>query len=673
MAYTIAYTDEANNGVIVVEDRTINNQTSIKIPGRQYTGYGPAIAENFLHMLENFSSSNPPPRPTEGQLWYDNTLGIEQLKVYDGTSWVPAGGLNKGTNEPDVALTQEGDLWVDTDNRQLYLNSGSEWILIGPDFADGLATGSSPRQIVAIDNQVYSVTVIEVDAQVVSIISSFEFTPKTVIPGFTTIRPGINLANRDITGSGIPKFIGRAETAEALLVNNEPVEAGNFLRGDAVSTTLFPINIQNNSGVVIGTDAALNIGIEGQAGLIEHQIEGSSIDVRVKSGGISQTVLRVDSAQRLGINNEAPDEALDVIGNAKISGTLQIDSTQQSTDFDTGAIVTKGGVGVAKNLNVAGDSTFANLATFANVRPDGNNTRNLGSSNEKWQQVFATDFIGDLTGNVNGTVSGIAGEAEQLETATTFRITGDVAANDIVFDGKTGGSFKTFTTTLNNAVISSKDSVLSTLGTDELLLNRTEGTSGLFKVSQKTLLDSVPTNPPGVVMPYVGDTEPPGWKFCDGSEYLKADYSDLFEAIGFKFGGESTVTPGFFRVPDLRGRMPLGADNMGGTSADTVQASYADFVGAEGGQEDTEIAVQNLPQHVHDLRSTDGEQFFATREDNTTPVGNESTASAPTSFGNAQKIPNSGGVDSADELGQPLNLMNPSLTFNYIIYMGRIL
>ena len=52
MAYSIPYTDEANNGVIIVEDRTLNNQTSIKIPGRQYTGYGTAIAENFLHLLE---------------------------------------------------------------------------------------------------------------------------------------------------------------------------------------------------------------------------------------------------------------------------------------------------------------------------------------------------------------------------------------------------------------------------------------------------------------------------------------------------------------------------------------------------------------------------------------------------------------------------------------------
>lgn len=674
MAYSIPYTDEANNGVIIVEDRTLNNQTSIKIPGRQYTGYGPAIAENFLHILENFASPTEPARPTEGQLWYDTTTSAEQLKVYDGTSWVPAGGLNKGENEPDVSFTQEGDLWVDTDNQQLYLNNGAEWILIGPDFADGLATGASPRQVIGIDNETYSVTVIEVNAQVVAIISSREFTPKTTIPGFSTIRPGINLTNRDITGDGIPRFIGRAETAEALLVNNEPVDAGNFLRGDAVSTTLFPINIQNNDGIVIGTDAALNVGVEGQAGLIEHQIEGSSIDVRVRREGSSRTVLRIDGSQRLGINNEAPDEELDVTGNVKASGTLQIDSTLQSTDFDNGSVVTKGGVGIAKNLNVAGNSTFANLSTFSNVVPDGNNTRNLGSPNEKWQQIFATDFIGNLTGNVSGTLSGVAGSAEQLESATTFRISGDISANDVIFDGRTGGSTKTFETTLANAVISEKEEVQNTLRSDEVLINRNEGTTGLFKISQDTLLGAVPVNPPGVVMPYVGDDLPDGWKFCDGSEYLKSDYPELFSAIGFKFGGESSVTPGFFRVPDLRGRMPLGADNMGGTSADVTEAGYADSVGAEGGQENVTITVENLPEHVHDLRSSDGEQFFAVRNDNSTPEGNERTFDASTSFGNGQAIPNSGGIEQpAAGLGNDLNIMNPTLTFNYIIYMGRVL
>ena len=36
-----------------------------------------------------------PTNPVEGQLWYDTTAGGEQLKVYDGTTWVASGGLKK--------------------------------------------------------------------------------------------------------------------------------------------------------------------------------------------------------------------------------------------------------------------------------------------------------------------------------------------------------------------------------------------------------------------------------------------------------------------------------------------------------------------------------------------------------------------------------------------------
>jgi len=86
MAYSIPYTDEANNGTITVVDSTLNEQTSLKFPGRNFSGYGPVIAENFLHLLESFAGSTEPARPTEGQLWYDTTTGSEQLKVYDGTN-----------------------------------------------------------------------------------------------------------------------------------------------------------------------------------------------------------------------------------------------------------------------------------------------------------------------------------------------------------------------------------------------------------------------------------------------------------------------------------------------------------------------------------------------------------------------------------------------------------
>jgi microcystin-dependent protein len=672
MAYTIPYTDEANNGSITVVDSTIDQTTSIKFPGRNSTAYGTAIAENFLHILENFASATEPARPTEGQLWYNTTPGAEQLKVYDGTSWVPAGGLSKGADEPDVALTQTGDLWVDTDNQQLYLNSGSGWVLVGPSFSDGLATGVSPLSIVGTDNATYQVIQVEVNAQPVAIIASDQFTPKVVIPGFTTIYPGFNLASRDITGDGTPTYVGTAEKAESLVVSGDTVLAGNFLRGDTTSTTLFPLNIQNNTGVVIGTDAALNIGVEGQAGIIQHQIEGSNIDIRIKNQGRTSTVLRIDSELRLGVNNEAPDEALDVVGNIQTDSALFVNGVDQSSTIGTGSIITKGGVGIAKNLNVGGNAQILGITTLANTIPDGNNTRNLGASASKWQNVYATTFIGNLTGNVNGTVSGVAGSANKLTSASTFRITGDITADDVVFDGQTGGSTKTFVTTIGNAIVSSKDETTTSQIDDELLINRTSGATGLYKISRRNLLSAVPVNPVGVVQAYAGTTVPSGWLLCDGKEYRISEYSLLFDAIGYQFGARTLVTTGFFKVPDLRGRLPLGADNMGGTSADVVTADYADGVGQIGGSETESILVENLPEHVHDLRGDSGDQYYALRDVSGTPRDTDAIVyDAPTGLGNGQALPNSGGVLTSEELGTALNIMPPTMTMSYIIYTGR--
>ena len=87
MPYQIEYTDSINKGSIIVEDATLNTETSITLPGRNVTSYGQAVSENFLHLLENFASANAPARPVEGQLWYDTSDGVNQLKLYDGTTW----------------------------------------------------------------------------------------------------------------------------------------------------------------------------------------------------------------------------------------------------------------------------------------------------------------------------------------------------------------------------------------------------------------------------------------------------------------------------------------------------------------------------------------------------------------------------------------------------------
>ena len=99
---------------------------------------------------------------------------------------------------------------------------------------------------------------------------------------------GLTLSNRDITGDGVAKFYGTAEKAESLIVNNVNVSAGNFLRSDVVSTTLNGLNVQNNAGINYGINSEMNIGIEGNAGIIQHQVAGSNIDLRVRNEGISK-------------------------------------------------------------------------------------------------------------------------------------------------------------------------------------------------------------------------------------------------------------------------------------------------------------------------------------------------------------------------------------------------
>jgi microcystin-dependent protein len=700
MAYTIQFTDSSNKDPIVVEDGTINTETTLSLPGKNSTGYGQVIAEDLLHLLENFASPTEPSRPVEGQLWYNNDTN--QLLVYDSTNWVPAGGLRKSINQPDPTEALDGDLWVDTDNQQLYLFSGSTWILVGPTFSEGLSTGTFPTTIVGQDNVEYTVLEVQVRAQVVAIIAFDTFVPKATITGFAaqTIRPGINLANRDTDADGANnvKFFGTAEKAESLIINNLSVPAGNFLRGDAESTTTFPLNIQNNSGIAYGINAEMNIGIEGSAGVIQHNIEGSNVDVRVRNAGSSSTVLRVDSNLRVGINNVAPDEALDVTGNILSSGVIRTNDTTESTTIGNGALIVKGGTGIAKSLNVGENALVQKTLTLGNVDltvdtaesdvllPDSNNTRSIGRSDLRFRRMYATTFIGNLEGIVSGNVSGKAGSADRLTSATTFRLQGDVETVEQSFDGQTGGGLKAFDISISNSIISGKEQITSSQADDEFIVNRVTGDTGLKRISRSSLFGAISgLTPIGSIMPYAGATEPAGWKFCNGQELSQGLYETLFEIIGFTYAPEVEVTAGFFKVPDLRGRFPLGNLAMGGsapavTSPDTrTRGTNASTLGASDGSDDATIGVDNLPEHQHDMKDPAGRQFFAVREavgTGTKPLGVSDSKFVDGADDLSERLSNTGGVDidaaGVSSTGNALDIINPYQTINYIIYTGRV-
>ena len=678
MAYTIKYTDPTKLAeAIEVEDNTLNTDTSLGIPGKNLSSYGNVIGENFLHLLENFANSSAPSNPVEGQLWYDNNK--KQLLVWDSTTWVASGGLKKDVTEPEASSSTIGDLWVNTDTQQLYLFTGSTWILVGPEFSDGLSTGAVARTYTGTDNQEYTVLVLEIKAKPAIIIATNEFTPKPVINGYSTIKPGINISTLDITGQGVLTVIGVAESAKNLEVGTATVAASNFLRGDIVSTTSKLFRVRNNQGLQVGTSDNLNLSIDGNDAVISNNIAGAAIDLRVNESGNLATAVKIASNRNVGIQTIAPDYPLDVNGIIHNNDTILSTSTANSTSTITGAIQTTGGIGVAKNIFVGENLTVNGTTTLTgNIEP-ASNSFNIGSPTNKVNHVYSDTFTGEtfigrfqgpLTGNVNG-------KATRLASSTTFKIDGDVSSQEIAFDGATGSSTKTFNTVIDPTFITNKDFPDENLllPDDEFLINRPYNNTGMLKVSKASLLNSVPQLPVGTIMPYVGDTAPNArtyggyWLLCDGSTYTEQDYPELYAICLQKFN--PALVAGQFAVPDFRGRLPLGRDNMGGTSADRVTNNAADTTGFFGGNETTTLSQNQMPDHKHDfIDDNTNKSYYVTRQTAETPPSGTTSWSIPNGA-QTSALPTTGGVLNYGANQSAIDLMNPFLTINYIIWTGK--
>ena len=115
--------------------------------------------------------------------------------------------------------------------------------------------------------------------------------------------------------------------------------------------------------------------------------------------------------------------------------------------------------------------------------------------------------------------------------------------------------------------------------------------------------------PTGAIISFAGSAAPTGWLLCDGgsSGILRTTYAALFAVIGTTYGaGDNSTT---FNVPDLRGRVVAGKDNMGGISANRLSASVSGVtgttLGAVGGSQSltSHNHLQNSHNHVQDQHS----------------------------------------------------------------------
>jgi microcystin-dependent protein len=699
MPYIVNFTDRENKTPITVFDNTSSTDTSLTFPGRNVTGYGQIIAENFLALLENFASADEPINPVEGQLWYDSTDGI--LQIWDNTSWKAASGIQKGPSEPAIPDSKVGELWVDTTNQQLRIYTGTRWLLVGPSESsvDGLRYGPVVEGIADSDNVTkYILTFYLRDIPVV-IISKDSFTPKVVISGFDTIRSGINIASPATTaeiesflGGFLPKLNGTAKNADALNIAGIEVAAGKFLRSDVVNTTDFGINVRSNTGIVLGVDGTFNLSTSSTSAKIYNSASGSSIDLQTNRNGIPATILRVVE-NTVGINQALPSEALDVDGNFTLTGAIIATNNTPSTNLNNGSIRTAGGVAITKNLIVGDGVDITGVLQTNLIQPKTSDLYDLGSRLKRWNRVIAKNIIAEtITGVLEGNISGNSNTATSLKDVTTFQITGDVVSPAIQFDGQVGSYTKIFNTTLTSDIIQSKTEPFPKVSrkNDFVLTYRPSAasatSSGLFKQTRDTFIGDLGI-PIGGILPYAGATAPFGFLFCDGSEVEKAKFSELFDVIGNTYNG-TTALQGVntYRLPDLRGRFALGKDNMdnagtipisvggfidaGGGTAGRVPDTKAQILGQSAGSSSTNLTLSNLPEHSHTLSSA--RQEYSAVAVTTTIDPDATTGLGPTAPGQAQYLKDSGGVKkpAGTTLGTAIGLMNPYLTINYIIRSG---
>jgi microcystin-dependent protein len=140
--------------------------------------------------------------------------------------------------------------------------------------------------------------------------------------------------------------------------------------------------------------------------------------------------------------------------------------------------------------------------------------------------------------------------------------------------------------------------------------------------------------PIGGLIPYTSQTQPADFLLCDGSQYLRVDYPELYALLDPVF----IVDPDNFVVPDLRERMVIG------------DGTVISFGTAAGNQTHT-LGVNELPDHDVDI-----------------DVTNRSFAAGPINIRNAEQtatgtLP----LGSFSGPNKAFRLWNPFLALNWLI------
>ena len=459
MPYNLTTYD--GTSLVTIADGTVDNQetTSLFFIGKNVTGYGLDQNNNFLYLLENFAGSNAPLNPQVGQLWFDKTSSVLRPKVYNGGTWRTLAVLEVSTGTSDSAVI--GDLWFDTDNKQLWAKSAdSEFTLVGPQMVKGFAqTGPISRAAKDNGTGTHAVVDISVNGVTVGVFANETFTldgnDADYLQGFTTITKGLTL-NPDATLAGLD--VPNRATAEE--INSQ----WNFTEGVAFGASSLTSDSSDNlilsagsnvivdAGAILPNDPTVVIGgvTTPFAAVYANALGAGSALTQVALGGNIQLTTNSKIAPALDNNNTlgtvtskwkniythsltsgAPTNPGSLEGDWVMTSGSSLSSDRISTQYLTANTTSTSGV-------VEGQWTLTKNSTFqATELIDANGNEVKMSITATSLTIVERGVTSEINASqFNGNVLGTSFTATSKISAPTFNgttltLTGSIAANTI--------------------------------------------------------------------------------------------------------------------------------------------------------------------------------------------------------------------------------------------------
>lgn len=386
MSYYVNRSD--GNIAAVVEDGTLNTQTTLKLIGVGYANYAEVIAENFVDLMESFAGYNPPPNPLAGQLWYNKSS--LQMQVFDGDVFLPVNNIKISSATP--TNSNPGDFWYNSDDMQLLYLRGDQWQVIAPPYKQSQGRSEVVVEtLYELNGTDHTATVVYASGLPILIISSdSRYQPHPYIEGYNWINPGINIPSYAQTQNGI--FWGG---------NGNAYASSGITVGGSTGQLQF-----NNSGFFGGATGLTTNGINLQS-------TGTISATTITGAGLTSTVSGIRFPDNTVQTTAGVNNPYVLTGNGSVFQVPYFDSARNLTS--TAQITTDG-----LNLTLSNGTLSASEIL---IPPGGDILRGITFADGSIQYSAAFNN----SGSVNGT--GSAGQLGYFTSTTNVGGTSQITTN----------------------------------------------------------------------------------------------------------------------------------------------------------------------------------------------------------------------------------------------------